>query len=69
MIAGDGIGPEISNAVAEIIAAAGVEINWDRVEAGAGVMDKYGTPLPEQVFESIRKKQSSLKRSNHNPSW
>ncbi|MEC9490223.1 MAG: isocitrate/isopropylmalate dehydrogenase family protein [Halanaerobiales bacterium] len=61
MIAGDGIGPEISDAVAEIIAAAGVEINWDKVEAGAGVMEKYGTPLPEAVFKSIRKNRVALK--------
>ncbi|RAK08635.1 isocitrate dehydrogenase (NAD+) [Halanaerobium saccharolyticum] len=61
MIAGDGIGPEISDAVAEIIAAAGVEINWDKVEAGAGVMEKYGTPLPEEVFKSIRKNRVALK--------
>ncbi|TDO95263.1 isocitrate dehydrogenase (NAD+) [Halanaerobium saccharolyticum] len=61
MIAGDGIGPEISEAVAEIIAAAGVEINWDKVEAGAGVMEKYGTPLPEEVFKSIRKNRVALK--------
>ena len=61
MSAGDGIGPEISEAVAEIIAAAGVEINWDKVEAGAGVMDKYGTPLPEEVFKSIRKNKVALK--------
>jgi isocitrate dehydrogenase (NAD+) len=61
MIAGDGIGPEISEAVAEIIAAAGVEIDWDKVEAGAGVMDKYGTPLPEEVFKSIRKNKVALK--------
>ncbi len=61
MIAGDGIGPEISKAVAEIIEAAGVEIKWDKVEAGAGVMDKYGTPLPEEVFKSVRKNKVALK--------
>lgn len=61
MIAGDGIGPEISEAVAEIIAAAGVEINWDKVEAGAEVMDKYGTPIPEKIFKSIRKNKVALK--------
>jgi len=61
MIAGDGIGPEISEAVAKIIDAAGVEINWDKVEAGAGVMDKYGTPLPEKVFKSVRKNKVALK--------
>ena len=61
MIAGDGIGPEISEAVAKIIEAAGVEINWEKVEAGAGVMDKYGTPLPEEVFSSIRKNKVALK--------
>jgi isocitrate dehydrogenase (NAD+) len=61
MIAGDGIGPEISAAVARIIAAAGVEIAWEEVEAGAGVMAKYDTPLPESVFASIRKNKVALK--------
>lgn len=61
LIPGDGIGPEVTGAVQEILRAAGVAIDWDVVEAGAGVMDTYGTPLPEHVLESVRKNRVALK--------
>ncbi|GAB6100012.1 isocitrate dehydrogenase (NAD(+)) [Halanaerocella petrolearia] len=61
LIPGDGIGPEITKSVREIIAAAGVDINWETVNAGANVMDEYGTPLPEEVLESIKKNEVALK--------
>ncbi|SDC79253.1 MULTISPECIES: isocitrate dehydrogenase (NAD(+)) [unclassified Candidatus Frackibacter] len=61
LVPGDGIGPEVSKAVQEIIEATGVEINWEEVEAGAGVMDEYGTPLPEEVLDSIRNNKIALK--------
>jgi len=60
-IPGDGIGPEIMAAAKVVIAAAGVDIEWIDVEAGAEVMDKYGTPLPEAVLESIRETRVALK--------
>ena len=61
LIPGDGIGPEITKSVKEIISAAGVDINWETVNAGANVMDEYGTPLPEEVLESIKKNKVALK--------
>jgi isocitrate dehydrogenase (NAD+) len=61
LIPGDGIGPEVTDAVKEIISAAGVDINWERVNAGANVMDEFGTPLPEEVLESVRKNKVALK--------
>ncbi|MGM0472310.1 MAG: isocitrate dehydrogenase (NAD(+)) [Bacillota bacterium] len=61
LIPGDGIGPEVSKAVQKVIAASGVEIEWEEVNAGAGVMDEYGTPLPEEVLETIRKNKVALK--------
>ena len=54
LIPGDGIGPEITDAVIEIIEKAGVEINWDVQHAGADVAEKEGTPLPTRVIESIK---------------
>lgn len=42
LINGDGIGPEISDAVVKIIDAAGVKIDWDVQTAGADVIDKEG---------------------------
>lgn len=61
LIPGDGIGPEVVDATIRIIEAAGVKINWDRVEAGGGVAMKYGTPLPEHVFTSIIRNGVALK--------
>jgi isocitrate dehydrogenase (NAD+) len=61
LINGDGIGPEISNSVMEIIKASGLEIEWDIQTAGADVIEKEGTPLPKRVLDSIRKNGVALK--------
>ena len=61
VLPGDGIGPEITEAVKKIIAAAGVKIEWEEVNAGITVMDEYGTPLPDMVIETIRKNKVALK--------
>lgn len=61
LINGDGIGPEISDAVVKILAASGVKINWDVQTAGADVIEKDGTPLPDRVLKSIRKNKVALK--------
>ncbi len=61
LIPGDGIGPEVTEATKRVLEATGVAFHWDLVYAGAGVMDEYGTPLPEYVLESIRKNKVALK--------
>ncbi len=61
LINGDGIGPEISNSVVKIIEASGLKIDWDVQTAGADVIEKEGTPLPERVLDSIRKNKVALK--------
>jgi len=61
LIPGDGIGPELTGAMQRVVEATGVAIEWDIVEAGAGVVDKYGTPLPEHVLESIRRNKVAIK--------
>ncbi|WPC42298.1 isocitrate/isopropylmalate dehydrogenase family protein [Clostridium sp. JS66] len=61
LIPGDGIGPEVTLAAKRIIDASGVEIEWDVVEAGAAVIEEYGTPLPDYVLESIKKNKVALK--------
>jgi isocitrate dehydrogenase (NAD+) len=60
-IPGDGIGPEIMAAAKVAVAATGVQIQWVDVEAGADVMEKYGTPLPDMVIDSIRETKVALK--------
>ncbi len=60
-IPGDGVGPELSEATRRVLEGTGVPFDWDVQEAGADVMDKYGTPLPEHVLESIRKNGVAIK--------
>ncbi len=61
LIPGDGIGPEVIDAARRVLEATGVAFQWDVAHAGAGVMDKYGTPLPEGVLDTIRKNRVALK--------
>lgn len=61
LIPGDGIGPEITNAVVKIIEAAGLKIDWDIQNAGSDVAEKEGSPLPDRVIESIKKNKIALK--------
>ena len=61
LINGDGIGPEISDAVVKILDAAGVQINWEIQTAGEDVIEKEGDPLPNRVIESIKKNKVALK--------
>ncbi len=61
LIPGDGIGPEISQATQLVIEATGVQVEWEVVEAGAKVVDEYGTPLPDHVMESIKRNKIAIK--------
>ncbi|HTY12823.1 MAG TPA: isocitrate/isopropylmalate dehydrogenase family protein [Candidatus Omnitrophota bacterium] len=61
LIPGDGIGPEVCEATRRCVDATGVKINWEIAEAGADVIDKYGTPLPKETLDSIRKNKVALK--------
>ena len=61
LINGDGIGPEISDAVVRIIDASGLKIDWDIQTAGADVVAEEGTPLPPRVLESIKVNKIALK--------
>ncbi len=61
LIPGDGIGPEVVEATRRVLEATGVPFDWDVQRAGAGVMEEYGTPLPDPVLESIRKNKVALK--------
>jgi isocitrate dehydrogenase (NAD+) len=61
LIPGDGTGPELVEATRRVLDATGVQFDWDIQEAGADVMDKYGTPLPEAVLDSIRENRVALK--------
>jgi len=61
MIPGDGIGPDMIRAARTVLDAADVGIEWDVVEAGETAIEKYGTPLPDHVLESIKRNKVALK--------
>ena len=61
LIPGDGIGPQVTGATKMVLEASGVEINWEIVEAGEKVIEKYGTPLPDYVIDSIKRNRVALK--------
>jgi isocitrate dehydrogenase (NAD+) len=55
LIPGDGIGPEVMGAARRALEATGVRFNWQVEEAGAAVLEREGTPLPERVIDAIRR--------------
>lgn len=61
LIPGDGSGPEVIAAAKKVVEATGVDIQWETAEAGAAMIEKCGTPLPEETIESIRKTGVALK--------
>ena len=60
LIYGDGIGKEVIASAKEIIDYSGADINWDIVEAGYSAQERYGTPLPDHVTDSIKKNRIAL---------
>jgi len=61
LIAGDGIGPEITKAVLAVLDAAGLDVEWEPHLAGASAIDKHGTTLPDELLESITRNKVALK--------
>lgn len=61
LIPGDGIGPEITVAMKKVVEATGVSIEWEEVQAGEVQIEKYGTPLPPYVIDSIKKNKVAIK--------
>jgi len=65
LIAGDGIGPEVSGATVKVLesagAATGVGFEWHRYDAGAEAFEKTGEYIPQVLYDSIEKNKVALK--------
>ena len=61
LIAGDGIGPEITQATLQALDALGMKFAWDEQYGGMAAVEKAGTPLPNATLDSIRRTQLCLK--------
>src|SRR5438874_1606087 len=61
LIPGDGIGPEVTNAVVRILEATGVKFEWESYAAGAEAYEKYKEYLPAALLEAIERTRVALK--------
>lgn len=61
LIPGDGVGPEVTNAMVKVVEASGADIGWERVEAGEALIEKYNTAIPDYVIDSIKKNKIAIK--------
>ena len=61
LIPGDGIGPEVTDAVVRIIKASGVKIDWDKHDAGVAAFQRTGSSLPKDLLDSILANKVGLK--------
>ena len=61
LIPGDGIGPEITEAAVRVVEAAGVDIEWERHEAGIPSVQKHGVSVSDELLDSIRRNKIALK--------
>src|SRR5664279_3726296 len=67
LIPGDGIGPEVAEATVRAVEATGVNIDWERVEAGARALAEQGQLIPDDVFASLEVTRVGLKGPTATP--
>jgi isocitrate dehydrogenase (NAD+) len=61
LIPGDGIGPEVTEAVVRIFIVAGLRIDWERHDAGVTAFKRFNQSLPTALLESIQRNRVALK--------
>jgi isocitrate dehydrogenase (NAD+) len=61
VIAGDGIGPEVTEATREVLRAAGARVDWIEALAGLDAAERHGDPLPQATLDLVRKYRVALK--------
>ena len=61
LIPGDGIGPEVTAAVARIFTAAALQIHWEYHDAGVTAFKRFNQSLPPELLESIKRNKVALK--------
>ena len=61
LLPGDGIGPEVAQAMRKCVDATGVKIEWEEFPVGEHAIQKFKTPLPDVALESVRKNKVAIK--------
>ena len=58
---GDGIGPEITDAVLEVLEAAGAQLDYEIFSVGEAEYQAHGALIPEAAFQSVERNKVFLK--------
>ena len=61
LIPGDGIGPEVTQSVVRVFSAAGLDIEWERHDAGVIAFERTNETLPVALLDSIKRNKVALK--------
>src|SRR5246127_4995956 len=61
LIPGDGIGPEVTNAVVRILEATGIKFGGETCAVGAQAYEKYGEYIPKDLIASLERTRVGLK--------
>jgi isocitrate dehydrogenase (NAD+) len=61
LIPGDGVGPEVAEAVVRIFRAAALDIEWERYDAGVVAFKRFNQSLPAELLDSIKRNKVALK--------
>ncbi|MCH8288737.1 MAG: NAD-dependent isocitrate dehydrogenase [Candidatus Marinimicrobia bacterium] len=61
IIPGDWVGPEIAREVVKIVDASGAKIDWDWQDSGEIAIKNHGTPLPQELLDSVERNRLALK--------
>jgi isocitrate dehydrogenase (NAD+) len=61
LIPGDGIGPEVTASVIEVLEALGKPFAWDIQQGGLAAIQDFADPLPAATLDSIRRTRLALK--------
>jgi isocitrate dehydrogenase (NAD+) len=68
VLPGDGIGPEITDAVLSILKETGFEADWVFLDAGLPAIEKYGDAMPQVTIDAVREIGIALKGPTTTPS-
>ncbi len=60
LLPGDGIGPEVIAAAAEVLQSLPLSLEFVQAEIGFGAYQRFGTPLPQATLDAIRQADATL---------
>jgi len=66
-IPGDGTGPELAEATRRTLEATGVDLSWDRQEAGIDEYEAHGNPFPDATLQSLKRTGVGIKGPTTTP--